>query len=160
MTDNKDITADEKSAIDQPQGHYHDGHWHTHENVSDTHDYEHEHQHEHTHSHGNYEHSHEHEHLNDGSEAHGHTHTHLQTKSVLNRLSRINGHIGAVKRMVEDGRDCPEVLIQLAAVRSAIDGVCKIILKDHLDHCIVDAVETGDTGAIEQLNRAIEILMR
>ncbi len=62
--------------------------------------------------------------------------------------------------MVEDGRDCPEVLVQLAAVRSAIDGVCKLILKDHLDHCIVDAVETGDMAAIEDLNRAIEILLK
>jgi DNA-binding FrmR family transcriptional regulator len=62
--------------------------------------------------------------------------------------------------MVEEGRDCPEVLIQLAAVRSAIDSVSKIILKDHLDHCIVDAVETGDTKAIEELNKAIEIMMK
>jgi DNA-binding FrmR family transcriptional regulator len=83
-----------------------------------------------------------------------------QTRAVLNRLSRISGHLGAVRRMVEDGRDCPEVLIQLAAVRSAIDGVCKLILKDHLDHCIVDAVETGDSSAIAEFNRAIEILMK
>jgi DNA-binding FrmR family transcriptional regulator len=62
--------------------------------------------------------------------------------------------------MVESGRDCSEVLIQLAAVRSAINSTCKIILKDHIDHCIVDAVETGDTETIDELNRAIEILMK
>ena len=58
--------------------------------------------------------------------------------------------------MVEDGRDCSEVLIQLAAVKSAINGVGKVILKDHIDHCIVDAVEQGDHKAIEDLEKAID----
>jgi DNA-binding FrmR family transcriptional regulator len=50
--------------------------------------------------------------------------------------------------------------MQLAAVRSAISSICKIILKDHIDHCIVDAVKTGDMETIEELNKAIEILMK
>jgi DNA-binding FrmR family transcriptional regulator len=62
--------------------------------------------------------------------------------------------------MVEDGRDCAEVLIQLAAVRSAINGTCEVILKDHLEHCIVDAVESGDTKTLEELNRAVELLLK
>jgi len=62
--------------------------------------------------------------------------------------------------MVERGQDCSEVLIQLAAVRSAINGICEVILKDHLDHCIVDAVKTGDAHAIQELDRAIELLMK
>ena len=92
--------------------------------------------------------------------AHSHTHTHQNTKAVLNRLSKLNGHLTAVKHMVEEGRDCSEVLIQMAAVRSALNSTMKIILKDHIDHCIVDAVETGDTVTIDELNRAIEILMK
>ena len=66
--------------------------------------------------------SHVHQHiLEDGtvvehSHAHGHTHTHQNTKAVLNRLSRAIGHLESIKRMVEDGRDCSEVLIQLSAV--------------------------------------------
>ena len=90
----------------------------------------------------------------------GHTHTHQNTKAVLNRMSKAIGHLSSVKHMVEDGRDCAEVLIQLAAVRSAINSICKIILKDHIDHCIVDAVRTDDMETIEELNRAIEILMK
>ena len=58
---------------------------------------------------------------------HGHTHTHTQTKAVLNRLSRAIGHLSAVKRMVEQNRDCSDVLIQLSAVNSAIKNVSKII---------------------------------
>ena len=91
---------------------------------------------------------------------HTHTHTHQNTKAVLNRLSRAIGHLNSVKTMVENGRDCSEVLIQLAAVRSAINGICEVILQDHIDHCIVDAVQTGDMEAVEELNKAIKQLMR
>ena len=62
-------------------------------------------------------------------------------------------------RSSEDGRDCAEVLIQLAAVRSALNNTAKIILKDHIDHCLADAVETGDQQAIDELNQAIEKFM-
>lgn len=91
---------------------------------------------------------------------HTHGHTHTNTRAVINRLSRAIGHLTAVRAMVEEGRDCAEVLVQIAAVRSALNGVCKVILQDHMDHCIVDAVESGDTEAIEALNRAIELLLK
>ncbi|MCI9006119.1 MAG: metal-sensing transcriptional repressor [Lachnospiraceae bacterium] len=85
-----------------------------------------------------------------------HTHGHQQTQAVLNRMSRAIGHMEAVKRMVEDGRDCSEILIQIAAVRSAINNIGKLILEDHISHCIVDAVEHGDNQALEDLKNAIE----
>ena len=81
---------------------------------------------------------------------HGHTHSHAHTKMVLNRMSRLIGHLESIKGMVESGRDCSEVLIQLSAVKSAINGVSKIILKDHMEHCI------NDKEAIDQLNKAID----
>lgn len=97
--------------------------------------------------------------LEDGTvirHSHGHTHSHAQTKAVLNRLSRAIGHMESIKRMVEDGRDCTEVLIQLSAVKSAINNTGKIILQDHIEHCIVDAVEHGDRDAIKELEKAID----
>ena len=111
-----------------------------------------------------HEHGHEHTHvLADGTLAmhshgagHGHTHSHAHTKAVLNRMSRLIGHLESIKTMVEQGRDCSEVLVQLSAVRSAINGVSKIILKDHMEHCIVDAVRENDQEALEQLNKAID----
>ncbi len=87
--------------------------------------------------------------------SHGHTHPHTQTKAVLNRLARAIGHLESVKRMVEEGRDCTEVLIQLAAVRSALSGTAKVILKDHLEHCVGD----GDTADLQALNEAIDKFM-
>ena len=86
---------------------------------------------------------------------HSHKHEHTQTRAVINRLSRAIGHLESVKRMVEDGRDCSEVLMQLAAVRAALNNTAKIILKDHIEHCLSD-VESGDGDALRQLNEAID----
>ena len=98
------------------------------------------------------EHSHhDHEH---GHGEHGHVHT--NTKAVLNRLSRAIGHLESIKRMVEEGRDCSEVLIQLSAVKSAINNTGKVILHEHIEHCIVDAVESGDHKVLEELSKAID----
>lgn len=112
-----------------------------------------------THDHGDgHVHSHPvlHDHTHgDGLETHNHPHTHTQTKAVINRLARAIGHLESVKRMVEDGRDCTEVLIQLAAVRSALSGTAKVILKDHLEHCVSDT----DGDALEALNEAIDKFM-
>ena len=105
-----------------------------------------------------YEHTHTHAHENENlPHSHGsHTHTHENTRAVLNRLSRAIGHLEPIKKMVESGRDCSEVLIQLSAVKAAINNTGKVILHDHIQHCLVEAVETGDTEAIEELNRAID----
>lgn len=80
---------------------------------------------------------------------------HSETKNVLNRLSRAAGHLEAIKKMVEEGRDCGDVLIQLAAVRSAINSIGKIVLADHMEHCIADAIESGDREALDKFNDAI-----
>ena len=96
----------------------------------------------------------EQEHVQGHDNTHPHTHDHTQTKAVVNRLARAIGHLESVKRMVEDGRDCTEVLVQLAAVRSALNNTAKIILKDHIEHCITGA--EGDSQALEELNAAID----
>ena len=83
-------------------------------------------------------------HVHDHEHEHTHVHHHQHTQAVTNRIARAIGHLESVKKMVEDGRDCTEVLIQLAAVRSALGSVSRIILKDHIEHCVVDAVETHD----------------
>lgn len=104
----------------------------------------------HAHKHNTEMETHEHAH------GHSHTHTHENTKAVLNRLSRAIGHLESIRRMVEDGRDCSEVLIQLSAVKSAINNTGKVILQDHIQHCLVEAIESGDMETIEELNKAID----
>ena len=100
-----------------------------------------------------------HAHSHTEAHSHSHPHVHESKKNVVNRLARAIGHLESVKRMVEDGRDCAEVLIQLAAVRSALNNTAKSILKDHIDHCLTDAVESGDQQSIDELNLAIEKFM-
>ena len=66
------------------------------------------------------------------------------------------GHLDSVRRMVERGDDCADVLIQLSAVISALNSTAKVILKDHMEHCILDAVEDGDHEALQRLSDAID----
>ena len=105
-------------------------------------------------------HSQEHTHLHEEGIAHSHGHVHENQKAVVNRLARAIGHLEKVRRMVEEGYDCSDVLVQLAAVRSAIDNTGKVILQDHLRHCMVDAVEAGDDSAIDDLCLAIDTIMK
>ena len=103
-----------------------------------------------------YDHAHEHAH------AHNHSHTHdpEALKAVANRLARAIGHLESVRQMVLDGRDCAEVLTQLSAVRSALNNAGVQILKNHMEHCMVEAVAQGDAQAIEDLSRALERYLR
>ena len=62
--------------------------------------------------------------------------------------------------MVEEGRDCSDVLIQLAAVRSAINSIGKLIISDHMTHCIASAAETGDRKALDRFTAAIDTYLK
>jgi len=90
---------------------------------------------------------------------HGHVHSHEHTQAVVHRLSRAIGHLESVRKMVEEGRDCSEVLIQLSAVRGTLNAISRIILKDHMEHCIVDAIEHGDQESLDSLSRAIDQIL-
>ncbi len=87
---------------------------------------------------------------------HRHVHSDQEKKAVINRLSRAIGHLDKVKRMVDQDADCSEVLIQLAAVRNAVNNTGKLILKNHLEHCIVHALEDGDMEEVHSFNHAVE----
>jgi CsoR family transcriptional regulator, copper-sensing transcriptional repressor len=88
--------------------------------------------------------------------AHG-NHSHQRTKEVVDRLARIEGHVRAVKGMVEKGRPCPDVLIQLAAVRAALEQVSKVVLADHVESCLRGAAASGQAEAEwESLKEALD----
>ena len=88
--------------------------------------------------------------------AHAHVHDPKEKKRQLNRLSRAIGHMQYVKRMIENDEDCAEVLIQLSAIQSALNGLGKEIINEHITHCVAHAIEEGDIKAIEEFQRAIE----
>lgn len=79
----------------------------------------------------------------------------------MRRLKRAEGHVAAVRRMVEEGRDCPEILVQLAAVRAALDATAKIVLADHVESCLRDAAHNGNAEqAWEDLEKALQSFIR
>lgn len=83
-------------------------------------------------------------------------HVHKNKKAVHDRLAKASGHLDSVIRMIDDDRDCAEVLIQLAAVRSAINNAGKVLLEDHITECITEAIRHNDQQKIIELNKAIE----
>ena len=105
---------------------------------------------------------HTHTHVDANGNVYTHTHTHSPqiVKNELNRIARIIGHMKSIKIMIESGRDCSEVLIQLAAVDAAVKSLSRVILKEHMSTCIVDAIKTGDEEVIEALNDAIDKFMK
>ena len=103
---------------------------------------------------------HDHDSMHEHHTPHTHGHVHENQRAVVNRLARAIGHLNKVKRMVEEGYDCADVLVQLAAVRSALDNTGKVILADHIRHCMVDAVQLGDESAIDGLCEAIDKFMK
>ncbi|MEO0756680.1 MAG: metal-sensitive transcriptional regulator [Cyanobacteria bacterium J06648_16] len=78
------------------------------------------------------------------SHDHPHVHSEAAVRQILNRLSRIEGHVRGIKTMVQEQRACPDVLVQIAAVRGALDRVARMILDEHMDECISRAVADGN----------------
>ena len=76
--------------------------------------------------------------------------------ALLNRLSRIEGQVRGVARMIDEDRYCIDVLTQLQAVRAAVARVETELLKDHLGHCIEGAIVSGDRD--EQRQKAAELI--
>ena len=107
--------------------------------MSELHDHDQDHPHDHDHE-PPHDHEHDHAYFHAHGIPHSHGHVHENQKAVINRLSRAIG--------------------QLAAVRSALDNTGKVILKDHMRHCMVDAVAAGDQEAIEDLIQAIDKLVK
>lgn len=90
------------------------------------------------------------------SHTHSHVHDPKQKRRQIGRLSRVIGHLEYVRRMMEADEDCSAVLMQIAASKSALNGLGKEIISEHLAHCITHAVEDGDTAAIDDFQQAIK----
>jgi len=104
-------------------------------------------------------HDHDHtDHTPDGIDsAHPHIHSEESLRRIVNRLSRIEGHIRGVKTMVQQNSPCPDVLLQIAAVRGALDKVARIVLDEHLTECIARAAQEGNIDVeIQQLKAALD----
>ncbi|WP_044914846.1 MULTISPECIES: metal-sensitive transcriptional regulator [unclassified Butyrivibrio] len=99
---------------------------------------------------------HVHEHHEGGLHNHSHYHSPAEKKKQINRLSKAIGHLGHVKTMIENDEDCADVLMQLSAVNSALKSLGKEIINEHMTHCIIHAIEDGDTTAVEEFQKAVQ----
>jgi CsoR family transcriptional regulator, copper-sensing transcriptional repressor len=89
--------------------------------------------------------------------AHAHIHSEESLRPIVNRLSRIEGHVRGIKAMVQEGRPCPDVLVQIAAVRGALDRTARIILDEHLTECVARAAQAGNIEVeIAELKAALD----
>ncbi|MDB9540748.1 metal-sensitive transcriptional regulator [Anabaenopsis tanganyikae CS-531] len=94
---------------------------------------------------------------NHGQSAHAHVHSQESLRKIVNRLSRIEGHVRGIKTMVQQDTPCPDVLLQIAAVRGALDKVARIVLDEHLTECIARAAQEGNMEVeIQQLKAALD----
>ncbi|MGE5553632.1 MAG: metal-sensitive transcriptional regulator [Betaproteobacteria bacterium] len=85
---------------------------------------------------------------------------HKHMPDFLDRLARVEGHIRGVRRMAEEGRPCEDVLLQIAAVRAALDQAGRILLEDHLESCVLEGIEKGDAAAtVDRLKAALSKLI-
>lgn len=88
-------------------------------------------------------------------------HKHRQTKAIVNRLSRIEGHVRSIKAMVEEERDCADILVQIAAVRSAVSQVGRVVLEDHVESCLLDAAIGGTADEVwPDLKKAFGVYLK
>ena len=76
---------------------------------------------------------------------------------VLKRLAYIEGHLRGVRKMVEEDQYCVDVIKQTYAIRRAIEKMEAKMLNGHLHHCVVDGIERGDTGVLDELAELYEM---
>jgi CsoR family transcriptional regulator, copper-sensing transcriptional repressor len=77
------------------------------------------------------------------------------------RLKRIEGQVRGLQRMIDDGRYCPDILTQVASVHAALRGVSKLLMRNHLQHCVTDALRSGDPVAAERTyNEVMDLMYR
>lgn len=82
-------------------------------------------------------------------------------KELQDRLSRIEGHVRGVKRMLGEHGTCEDLLVQLAAIRSAVNQVQTRLLENHMETCVADAVRSGKGAkALERLRGALAQVLR
>jgi DNA-binding FrmR family transcriptional regulator len=85
---------------------------------------------------------------------------HRKSEDVLKRLAKIEGHVRGISKMVKEDKDCPAVLLQIAAVQSALSKVSQIMLEDHIETCVAKAIKEGHGEAsVQELKEAIARLI-
>ena len=81
-------------------------------------------------------------------------------KDMINRLSRIEGQVWGVKRMVDEDAYCPDILIQVAAANAALNSFNKVLLANHIKTCVTDDIRAGKEETVDELVKVLQKLMK
>ena len=81
-------------------------------------------------------------------------------KDMINRLSRIEGQVRGVKRMVEEDAYCPDILIQVSAINAALNSFNKVLLAQHIRTCVADGIRNGEDDKVDELVTMLQKLMK
>ena len=81
-------------------------------------------------------------------------------KSLMNRLKRIEGQVRGLENMLEESAYCPDILVQVSAVSSALNGFSKELLTNHIKSCVVEDIQSGDSAAVDELTDLLRKLMK
>ena len=81
-------------------------------------------------------------------------------KDLLNRLSRIEGQVRGIRRMVENDAYCPDILIQVSAVNAALNSFSKVLLSNHIHNCVARDIRQGKDETIDELVATLQKLMK
>jgi DNA-binding FrmR family transcriptional regulator len=101
-----------------------------------------------------------HEHLDENENVPHHHHSKEEKKRQTNRIAKAIGHLQHIQTMIDNDVDCSEVLIQLSAVRAAINNLGKSIINEHLEHCITHAMAYGDMQTLEEFEKSIDTFFK
>lgn len=87
-------------------------------------------------------------------------HTEATKKNLVTRLNRVEGQIRGIKGLIEKDTYCDDVITQIAAAQSALNGVAKLLLETHMKECVVDRIQEGDLEVLDEVLVTIQRLMK
>lgn len=83
-----------------------------------------------------------------------------ECKGLLNRLSRIEGQVRGIRKMVEENAYCPDILIQVSAVNAALNAFNRELLSNHIKTCVINDIKSGNDEVIDELVATLQKLMK
>ena len=81
-------------------------------------------------------------------------------KDLINRLNRIEGQVRGIKKMIENDAYCPDILVQVSAINSALNSFNKVLLKNHINTCVFDNIKKGNLDVVDELTNTLQKIMK
>ena len=81
-------------------------------------------------------------------------------ENLQNRLNRIEGHVRGINRMLDEQDDCDDIVVQLSAIKAAVNQVTIKLLEGHMNTCLMECAATGDVEALEHFRRSMALVLK